>query len=70
MMLATPEFVVAESVQMLGEVEIATELQRGVLADGMVGREECPEFDSGHGSSPWEQVNVPIQGCLNNRNAL
>jgi hypothetical protein len=40
MVLATPEFVVPELVQVLHEVEIAAELQHRVLTDRMVGSEE------------------------------
>ena len=41
--LAAPEFVVAEFVQQLDEIEIAAELQHRVLADGMMRGEEGAE---------------------------
>jgi hypothetical protein len=41
MVLATPELVIAEPVQVLHEIEVAAELQHRVLADRMVGGEEC-----------------------------
>jgi hypothetical protein len=40
MVLAAPEFVIAELVQVLDEVEIAAELQHRVLPNGMMGGEE------------------------------
>ena len=42
-MLAAPELVVAEPVQVRHEVEIAAELQHRMLADRMVGGEESTE---------------------------
>jgi hypothetical protein len=38
MVLAAPELVVAQLVEMLDEFEVATELQGRVFADGMMGR--------------------------------
>ena len=52
-MLAAPELVVAELVQVLDEVEIAAELQHRVLADGMVGGEERAKAQTRHGSVSW-----------------
>src|SRR5215475_5511765 len=43
MMLAAPELLVAELVQLLDEVEIATELEHRMLADRMVRSEERAE---------------------------
>ena len=37
-MLAAPELVVAELVELLRKVEVAAELEHGVLADRVVGR--------------------------------
>ena len=48
MMFAAPEFVVAELVEMLDEVEIAAELQHRVFADRMMRREEGAEIQAGH----------------------
>ena len=48
MMLATPEFVVPELVQVLHEVEIAAELQHRMLPDGMVGGEEGAKIHTRH----------------------
>ena len=42
-MLAAPELVVAEVVEVGGELEIALELQRRVLAERVVWREERAE---------------------------
>jgi hypothetical protein len=43
MVLAAPELVVPELVEMLDEVEIPAELQHRVLTDRMVGGEERAE---------------------------
>jgi hypothetical protein len=48
MMLAAPELVVAQPVEMGDEIQIALELQRGILPDGMVRRQESAEFDAVH----------------------
>jgi len=48
MMLAAPELVVPELVEVLHEVQIAAELQHRVLPDGMVRSEECAEVQAGH----------------------
>ena len=48
MVLAAPEFVVAEPVEMLDEVEIAAELQHRVLADRMMRGEEGAEIQTRH----------------------
>ena len=52
MVLTAPELVVAEPVELLDQVEIATELQHRVLADRMVGRKERAETQAeiGHGA--------------------
>jgi hypothetical protein len=52
MVLAAPEFVIAEMVELLDELEIATELQHRVLADRMVRGEEGAEFQTRHYWSP------------------
>jgi hypothetical protein len=44
-----PEFVVAELVKALDEIEIAAELQHRMLADGMMRGEECAEAETWHG---------------------
>jgi hypothetical protein len=43
MMLAAPELVVSEPVEVLDQVEIAAELEHRMLADGVVGGEERAE---------------------------
>ena len=43
-----PELVETQAVEVLNEVEIAAQLQRRVLADGVVGREEGAEFHVAH----------------------
>ena len=48
MVLAAPELVVAEPVEVLDEVEIAAELQHRVLADRVVRGEEGAEAKTGH----------------------
>ena len=53
MVLAAPEFVISELVQVLHEVEIAAELQHRVLADGMVGGEEGAKIQTRHDAVSW-----------------
>ena len=55
MVLAAPEFVVAEPVELLDEVEIAAELQHRMLADRMMRGEEGAEIQTRHVGSPVEQ---------------
>ena len=50
-MLAAPEFVVAERVELLDQIEIPAELQHRMLADGMMRGEEGSEFEARHGCS-------------------
>src|ERR1700722_10471956 len=50
MMLAAPEFVVAEFVELLDQIEIAAELQHRVFANGMVRGEESAETKARHGA--------------------
>jgi hypothetical protein len=49
MMLTAPEFVIAERIELLDQVEVAAELQHGVLADRMMRGKESSEFQAGHG---------------------
>jgi hypothetical protein len=51
--LAAPEFVVPEPVQVLHQFEIAAELQHRVLPDRMVGGEEGPEVQTWHEQISW-----------------
>ena len=51
--LAAPELVVAEPVEVLDEVEIAAELQHRVLADRMMRGEEGAEAQTGHEQVSW-----------------
>jgi hypothetical protein len=46
--LATPELLVPEPVQMLHEVEVTAELEHRMLADRVVGREEGTEAQTRH----------------------
>jgi hypothetical protein len=46
MMLAAPELVEAERVDLLDEVEVATELQQRILADRMMRGEKGSEFQA------------------------
>jgi hypothetical protein len=48
MMLATPELVVTERVELLHQIEVAAELQHRMLADRMMRGEEGPEFQARH----------------------
>src|ERR1700722_20054548 len=52
MMLAAPEFVVAELVEMLDQVQIAPELQHRMLADRVMRGEEGAKIQSRHDGSP------------------
>ena len=52
-MLAAPEFLVPELVQMLHQVEIAAELQHRVLADRVVGGDEGAEVQTWHERISW-----------------
>ena len=47
-MIAAPELVEAEAVEVLGEVEIALELERRVLTERVMRRQERAELDSAH----------------------
>src|ERR1700760_2808120 len=47
-MLAAPEFVVAERIELLDQIEVAAELQHRVLADRVVRGEEGAEFEACH----------------------
>src|SRR5262245_26911931 len=51
MMLAAPELVIAELVELLHEIEVASELQRRMLADRVMRGEEGSEFEARHGVS-------------------
>jgi hypothetical protein len=53
MVLAAPEFVIPELVQVFDEVEIAAELQHRVLPDGMVGSEEGAKLQTRHDAVSW-----------------
>src|SRR6202044_3511448 len=48
MMLATPELVIAERVELLDQIEVAAELQHRVLADRMMRGEEGAELEACH----------------------
>jgi hypothetical protein len=48
MVLAAPELVIAEPVEMLDEVEVAAELQQRMLADRMVRREKSTKIQARH----------------------
>src|SRR5450759_2721660 len=51
MMFAAPEFIVAERVELLDEIEVTAELQHRMLANGVMRGEEGSEFEAGHGFS-------------------
>jgi len=48
MVLAAPEFVIAERIELLDEVEVAAELQHRVLADRMMRGEKGSKFQARH----------------------
>src|SRR6185312_11262896 len=48
MVLAAPELVIAEIVELLHEIEVAAELQHRMLADRMMRGEEGSEFEARH----------------------
>jgi hypothetical protein len=50
MVLAAPEFVVAEVVELLDEIEVAAELQHRMLADRVMRGEEGSELEARHRS--------------------
>ncbi len=49
MMLAAPELVITERVDLLDEIEVAAELQQRMLADRVVRGEKGAEFQACHG---------------------
>src|ERR1700681_2086790 len=49
MMLAAPEFIEAERVDLLDEIKVAAKLQHRMLADGVMRGEEGSEFEACHG---------------------
>jgi len=52
-MLAAPEFIEAERVDLLDEVEVASKLQHRMLADRVMRGQEGSEFEARHdGFSP------------------
>src|SRR5258705_1598625 len=51
MMLAAPELIEAERVDLLDEIEVAAELQHRMLADRVMRGEEGSEFETCHGFS-------------------
>jgi hypothetical protein len=53
MVLAAPEFVIPELVQVLDEVEIAAKLQHRMLADGMVGGKKGAKLYTRHDAVSW-----------------
>jgi hypothetical protein len=53
MMLAAPEFVIAELVELLDEIEVTAKLQHRMLADRVMRGQEGSEFEARHdGFSP------------------
>src|SRR5277367_6593038 len=49
MVLAAPEFIIAERVVLIDEIEVAAELQHRMLADRVVRGEEGSELEARHG---------------------
>ena len=63
-MLADPEFVEAKLVEMHRQFDVAAHLEHRMLADRMVGRDECAELQSSHGlpfepDRPWRPDRCP-----------
>ena len=56
--LAAPEFIVAELVEVLREVEVAAELQHRMFADGVMRGQKCAKADAGH------EVVLPMEFVL------
>src|SRR5258705_6018663 len=52
MMLAAPELIIAERIELFDQIEVAAELQHRVLADRMMRGEEGSEFQARHDFSP------------------
>jgi hypothetical protein len=52
MVLAAPEFIVAELVEMLGEVEVPAKLQHRMFADGVMRGQKSAKADAGHERFP------------------
>jgi hypothetical protein len=48
MMLAAPEFVIAELIELLDEIEVTAELQHRMLADRVMRGQEGSEFEARH----------------------
>src|SRR5688572_27993508 len=61
--LTAPELLEAEPVEVHREVEVALELQRRVLAGGVVRCEERAELDSSHGSRAYETAPPLLVPC-------
>ena len=58
MMLAAPELVEAELVEVLHELDVAAELQHRVFADRVMGGEECAETEPRHAGLPGNLCDV------------
>src|SRR5262245_988153 len=58
MVLAAPELVIAEPVELFDEVEIAAELQHRMLAHRMVRGEESAEIQTRHDGLLWPDIFV------------
>src|SRR5690242_4685102 len=59
MVLAAPELVIAELVELLDEVEVPAELQHRMLANRMMRGKEGAEFQTWHHGSPivrWDRL--------------
>ena len=56
MVLAAPELVIAQLVQMGGELEVIAKLQCRVLANRMVRSKEGTELETRHGRTPGQNL--------------
>src|SRR6185312_12207176 len=75
MVLAAPELVEAERVDLFDEIEVAAELQQRILADRVMRGEKRSEFQACHGVfSPdllffWKRSGCKLRGGQGQRNA-
>jgi hypothetical protein len=61
---SAPEFVEAERIDLFDEIEIATELQQGILADRMMRSEEGSELQACHGVFSRTYCSLDCSGQL------
>jgi hypothetical protein len=62
--LAAPELVIAKLVELLNEIEVATELQHRMLANRMMRGEESSEFQARHMFLSHGILSGPVAGYV------